>query len=122
MAADNQNILTQLIPGTSPVDDHESNRAAETVFAKESGAQEGKRGSTWDVGIWLELTTRTNEHLVGTRTGVTRARTVKRRPEPFKWNREMNVVPWLIDGADARPEAGWTPAPGCKACDEGVLE
>ena len=25
---------------------------------------------------------------------------------------------WLIDGPVARPEAGWTPTPGCKACDE----
>ena len=24
----------------------------------------------------------------------------------------------LIDGPVARPEAGWTPTPGCKACDE----
>ena len=89
------------------------------LLAKESGAQEGKRGSTWDIGIWLEQSTRTNEHLVGTRTGVARARTVKRRLEPLKWNREFILVPWLIDGPVARPEPGWTPTPGCKACDEG---
>ena len=27
---------------------------AETALAKESGAQEGKLGSPWDLGIWLE--------------------------------------------------------------------
>ena len=58
-AVDHQNFQTQLIPGTSPVDDRESNRAGETVLAKEAGAQEGKRGSSWDIGIWLELSTRT---------------------------------------------------------------
>ena len=94
----------------------------EAVLAKESGAQEGKLGSSWDLGIWLGRSTRTNEHLVGTRTGVTKARAVKRRPETFKWDRElheaMNFVPWLIDGPVARPGAGWVPTPGCKACGE----
>ena len=40
----NQNFQTQLIPCTSPVDDHASNRAAETVLAP--SAQKGKRSST----------------------------------------------------------------------------
>ena len=95
---------------------------AEAVMAKESGAQEGKLGSPWDLGIWLGRSTRTNEHLVGTRVGVIRARTVKRRPKSLKWDRElydaMNFVPWLIDGPVARPESGWEPTPECKACDE----
>ena len=47
---------------------------------------------------------------------------MKRRPETLKWDKELyearNFVPWLIDGPVARPEAGWTPKPGCKACDE----
>ena len=51
-----------------------------------------------------------------------RARTVKRRPESLKWDRElydaMNVVPWLIDGPVATPETGGEPTPGRKACDE----
>ena len=115
---ENQDFETKLILGTNPVDDLASNQA-ETVPAKESRAQDGKQSSTWDIGIWLELSTKTNEHLAGTRTGVARARTVKRRPEPLKWDRELNLVPWLIDGPVARPEAGWTPTPGCKACDEG---
>ena len=118
-AVDNQNFHAQLVPCTSPADDLASNRAAETLLAKEPGAQEGKRFSTWDIGIWLELSTRTSEHLVGTRTGVTRARPVKRRPEPLKWDGELSLVAWLIDGPVARPEAGWTPTPGCKTCDEG---
>ena len=50
-----------------------------------------------------------------------KARTVKRHPETLKWDRElldaMNFVPWLIDGPVTRPEAGWEPTPGCKACD-----
>ena len=36
-----------------------------------------------------------------------------------QWDRELNLVPWLIDGPVARPEAGWTPAAGYKSCDEG---
>ena len=43
----NQNFQTQLIPCTSPVDDHASNRAAETVLAP--SAQKGKRSSTWEI-------------------------------------------------------------------------
>ena len=70
---------------------------AEAVLAKESGVQEGKLRSPWDLGIWLGRSTRTNEHLVGTRVGVIKARTVKRRPETLKWDRElydaMNFVP-----------------------------
>ena len=77
---------------------------AEAVLAKESGVQEGKLGSSWDLGIWLGRSTRTNEHLVGTRVCVIKARTVKRRPETLKGERElydaMNFVPWLIDGPD----------------------
>ena len=57
---DNQNFRTQLILCT--------NRAAETVLARESSAQEGKGSSTWDINTWLKRWTRTNEHLVGTRT------------------------------------------------------
>ena len=95
---------------------------AEAVLAKESGVQEGKLGSSWGLGIWLGRSTRTNEHLVGTTVGVIKARTVKRRPGTLKWDRElhdaMKFVPWLIDGPVARPEAGWEPTPGCKACDE----
>ena len=94
----------------------------EAVLAKESGAQEGKLGSSWDLGIWLGRSTRTNEHLVGTLTGVIKARTAKRRPETLRWDKElyeaMNFVPRPIDCPIARSEAGWTPTPGCKACDE----
>ena len=83
--------------------------SAEAVLAKESGVQEGKLGSSWDLGIWLGRSTRTNDHLVGTLVGVIKARTVKRHPETLKWDRKvydaMNLVPWLIDG--------WEPTPGC---------
>ena len=64
-------------------------------------------------------------HLVGQidQDRLIEARTVKRRPETLKWDRElydaMNLVPWLIHGQVTRPEAGWEPTPGCKACDEG---
>ena len=65
----------------------------EAVLAKESGAQERKLGSSRDLGLWMGRSTRTNEHLVGTRTGVIRARTVKRRPETLKWERaEFSVL------------------------------
>ena len=68
METDNQNFQTQLIPCTSPVDDHASSRATETVLAKESSTQEGKRSSTWDIDNWRKRLTRANEQLVGTRT------------------------------------------------------
>ena len=50
-------------------------------------------------------------HLVGQidKDRVIKARTVKRRPETLKWDREffdaMNLVPWLIDGQVIRLEA-----------------
>ena len=62
--------------------------------------------------------TRTNEHLVGTRTGVIRARTVNRRPETLKRDREVYDAMNFVDGPVARLEAGWTPTPGCRARDE----
>ena len=65
---DNKNFQTQLIPCACPVDDHASSRAAETVLAKESSTQEGRRSSTWDIDNWLKRLTRTNEQLIGTRT------------------------------------------------------
>ena len=90
---------------------------AEAVSANESGVQGGKLGSSWDLGIWLGRSTRTNEHLVGTRVGAIKARTVRRRPETLKWDRQffdaMNFVPWLIDGQVTRPEAGCETTPGC---------
>ena len=55
----NQNFQTQLIPCTSPVDDHASNRAAETVLAP--SAQKGKRSLTWKIDNWLERSTITRE-------------------------------------------------------------
>ena len=54
-------------------------------------------------------------HLVGQidKDRAIKARTVKRRPETQKWDRElydaMSLVPWLIDGQVTRPEAGWEP-------------
>ena len=62
---------------------------AEAVLAKESGAQKGKLCSPWDLGIWLGRSTRTNEHLVGTRVGVIKARTVKRRSETLNWEQRV---------------------------------
>ena len=83
---------------------------AEAVLAKESGIQEGNHRGTLASG-WADR-----------QVGVIKARTVKRHPETLKWDRElydaMNFVPWLIDGPVTRPEAGWEPTPGCKACDE----
>ena len=64
METDNQNFQTQLIPYTSPVDDHASSRAAETAPAKESSTQEEKRSSPWDIDNWLKRSTRTNEQLM----------------------------------------------------------
>ena len=44
-----------------------------------------------------------------------RAQTVKRR---LKWDKEVCEAMRLIDGPVVRPEAGWTPTPGCRVCDE----
>ena len=60
---DNQNFQTQLIPCTSLVDDHASNRAAETVLAP--SAQKGKRSSTWEIDKWLERSTMTKGDIAG---------------------------------------------------------
>ena len=49
-------------------------------------------------GTWLGIDLRTGEILVGTTSGVVRARTIKRRPEPERWSAEQALgvrgVPW----------------------------
>ena len=69
-------------------------------------------------GTWLGIDLRTGEILVGTSSGIVRARTVKRRPEPERWSAEqafaVRGVPWQptpgID-SDQMPTAVRRPPP-----------
>ncbi len=55
-------------------------------------------------GIWLGLRWRSDEHLVGTKDGVVKARTVRRLLDDQKWNPEMINQ---IRGAPRRPTPEW---------------
>ena len=48
-----------------------------------------KLDSEWFEGIWLGHSRGSNEHIVGTDSGVIRAYAVKRQPEDRRWNAEM---------------------------------
>ena len=52
----------------------------------------------WNLGLWLGKSLASDEHYVGTSAGVRRCRSIWRRPEKQRWDRnlltEMNGEPW----------------------------
>ena len=82
-------------------------------------------------GTWLGLDLRAGEILVGTSSGVVRARTIKRRPEPERWSAEQALevrgVPWQptpgiepdqMPTAVRRPPAAGAPDAPVPPCTE----
>ena len=65
--------------------------STEAVLVRESGVQEGKLGSSWDLGIWVGQ--------IDLYRAI-KARAVERRPETLKWDRKlydaMNLMPWSM--------------------------
>ena len=57
----------------------------------------------FDEGIWLGLTTRTDEDIVGTPNGIVRSRTIKRLPQGQRWDARYLAT---IRGEPRRPTPG----------------
>ena len=63
----------------------------------------------WSEGIWLGVREETGEAMLGTKDGVMRARTVRRKAsDQERWNREkldqVNAAPWNVGKDQARDE------------------
>ena len=54
----------------------------------------------WGVGIWMGLSIRANEHIIGTSDGTIRVSTVKRMHEGERWCKEMIKA---VRGSPAQP-------------------
>ena len=63
----------------------------EKIFYKalDNKKEKGKMDAQWETGIWLGVAPETNESLVGTSAGVTRAYAIKRRPSEERWDKDM---------------------------------
>lgn len=87
----------------------------------------------WSVGIWVGKVESSDEHLIGTSTGITRTRSIMRKPEPERFDQSvyMSMVgrPWSISGGLAdtvvtkkrkyitpKVVARHGPTTGCGAC------
>lgn len=76
---------------------------AECVWARIPGrTRTDKLEPRWTAGVWVGKVESSDEHLVGTSTGIVRARSIMRRPEPERWDQEIyrSMVgrPWSISG------------------------
>ncbi len=90
----------------------------EVVPGRKSGVPDNRLSSAWSTGIWLGRATETNEHIVGTTTGVIRCRTIKRRPDDLQWEGSFRVdgVPAVVaerfegcSGGGIVDSDGWLP-------------
>ena len=96
----------------------------ESVIARQAGEHSAKLQSHWFEGVWLGRTTSTDEHIIGTPTGIKLARAVRRTPG--QWDAKMITAmvwtPWATDES-SHPEPGVAmeqtgPTHGCLACEE----
>ena len=61
----------------------------ETILFRSSHHPNHKAESAWDYGLWLGKCTRSDEHFVGTATGVYRTRTIRRLPATDRYDRAL---------------------------------
>ena len=97
----------------------------ETVMWREPGPHQYKFSEHWGYGIYLGRAMSSDEHILGTRVGVIRARTVRRLDEDSRYDAQlllaMRGVPWETRAsAEARrlqlgPTPWITPAAGSTA-------
>jgi hypothetical protein len=70
----------------------------EAVVCRRPGAAQNKLELTWLEGLWLGRDARTNEHIIGTPTGVTRSRAIRRKVAERRWDpvlfESMTWTPW----------------------------
>ena len=61
-----------------------------------------KSAPSWDYGVWIGKCTSTEEHLIGTKDGVVRARSIRRLPASDRFDKELyenfKGVPWRPRG------------------------
>lgn len=72
-------------------------------WLKPKSAGKDKFESRWESGIWLGIRDESGEHLIGTKEGIRRARTIRRRgSDEERWNirevDEMKGIPWEPEG------------------------
>ena len=71
------------------------------MFGKMSGEATSTHDTLWVRGVWLGRVTHTNEHVIGTATGVVRESTVKRVNEEERYTSQdfeaMVWTPWKPD-------------------------
>ena len=67
----------------------------ETVACRRPGALVNKLESAWLEGILLGRDSKTDEHLIGTPSGMLRSRALKRRVERRRWDTNLlNAMVW----------------------------
>lgn len=75
----------------------------ECCICRRPGAQLNKLDLHWLHGVWLGRDAKTDEHYVGTETGIVRARAIRRMVQEQQWVPErvcaMRLTPWRTGGA-----------------------
>jgi len=110
----------------------------ETAMVREPGDNRQKMRLNWAKGIWLGREDGSDEHVVGTASGVNEYRTIRRFPEDGRYQKtvleEMRGLPWdrkgTQKGSEPMPTAvpgaasgmvgfrAMTKTPNCKGCDQ----
>ena len=96
------------------------------VRVRDPHPREDDLQSLWSTGLWLGRDSQSDEHVVGTPTGMRRSRAVKLLPENESWSaplfQGMVWTPWHTSEAHNTfvYTQGWTPTEGCPACEEDV--
>ncbi|CAK0788952.1 unnamed protein product [Prorocentrum cordatum] len=62
---------------------------AETAMHKLPRGPAGKMGASWDKGIWLGKVNVSDEHMIGAPRGRAFARSIARRPDENRWNKNL---------------------------------
>ena len=70
---------------------------------REGKERKYKFESEWEEGLWLGHTRSSNEVLIGTRTGVIRAYSIRRKEEGKRWDSELILE---MQGTPQRPDPG----------------
>ena len=70
----------------------------ETVLLRYPGKLKDKGDTAWSTSIWLGRDTEADEHIVSTRTGITKVRTIKRQVPSKQWDQKLflkfQATPW----------------------------
>ena len=74
------------------------------MFLRAKSVGKDKYDSRWETGVWIGIREESGEHIIGTETGVLKARSIRRKArEEERWNKQ------LFDKFQGVP---WKPVPG----------